>query len=428
MDTDRDRELQGRAAEAVQLAMWWLSSRRGTVTPTPLEIEREATIELVDTVRRVRSPAWETPDKPPTDRLGLLHFEGGVAVHVKQVWLIDPENPDAEPVLHNVRHEWRQDKETEQWFQETIFLGAAEPEKPRWQPLLVGLILKAKAAMLAWERGGKVDKDPTSLDWSAPASTVEMNTLGCRAHSRHVIEDARMLCQHNGTTLPAWITEKVVRIVLARASFQSGGAGRLSEAELIKLFRSHDHFARRIREFAESLVSRWSEHDERRARPMSKRKAHRALSLLMEVADEVQGIQRTEQDRFKARLADIQAKPTRSKRDREIVAMYRLLGKSRPRSHSKVDGKELIAPYRHPEDQPTRPEVQLQRLPGKQRLWANSQLRNEQTQALAGKPQDSLGPSYESGDALTPSVSGTPIPEGAGAFSGAPNATQQTSD
>jgi hypothetical protein len=340
---DQDRELIGRAAYAVQRAMWWLCARQGDVDPMP----RERELDEIIVMEAHRSSALDADsfseedvlpmgvlNKPNTDRLGLIHFGDGVSIPLTQVWRVTPDGAD--PVLWDVKHEWREREDENgraQRYQETVFVAPARVQVPTWQTLLVSFILRAKAAMIAWERDGRQERAPDWLGWPAPLTPAMMNTLGDRAHPTHVLEDARMACSAQGLTLPAWVTEREIRLALARASFQSGGARQISTVEILKMFRSPDAFGKRVWGLAESVV-RWAGRDDSET-PAEHVEA--SVARLLEHADVVRGLQRSDRDRFKARIEEVKARAPRTDHDRIMLGVLRRLQDSRlPRRPDKL--------------------------------------------------------------------------------------------
>jgi hypothetical protein len=115
--------------------------------------------------------------------------------------------------------------------------------------------------------------------------------------------------------LPAWTTPRF-RTFLQTARF--------TPEQIRKITRSPDLAARRICEHAESLASSWTLDDERKEREPQTDRAHVVLRNMLALADEIRGLQRTEESRLLARFESVRQLP-KSKRRTEMMGLYREL-------------------------------------------------------------------------------------------------------
>lgn len=112
--------------------------------------------------------------------------------------------------------------------------------------------------------------------------------------------------------LPPWATPRF-RIFLETA--------RLTDRQIRQHLRSRDQAARLVAERAEHLASSYTDADKRRDREPATERAYVLLMYLLQLADEIQGVTRTDGERFAARRETVKRAP-RSKRRTEMLALY----------------------------------------------------------------------------------------------------------
>lgn len=144
--------------------------------------------------------------------------------------------------------------------------------------------------------------------------------------------------------LPPWATPRF------RAFLETA---RLTEGQIRKWTRSRSLAARRICEHAEALASSFTLDDNTKARSVTDARARAILCHLLALADEVLGVVRDDDSRFRARLETVR-QLKKSKRRSEMLDIYReLLRPASDRDQARrVEIIEIYAEECRPRTQP----------------------------------------------------------------------------